>query len=606
VPAAPDLSTYPDQPGIYIYRTPAGKSLDVGKARSIRKRLASYFGAGPKHARTEALLSEFATIDTIVTTSEMEALALENVFIKRHQPTYNVCLKDDKTYPYIKVTTGEDWPRALVTRRFQRDGHSYFGPFLPARTCRGAMKMITRLFQIRTCRIEIDGSLPRPCLYFDMHACLGPCVAGLTNREAYAEAVKDVLLFLGGKNGELRERLAGKMTAAAEVENFEMAAAYRDCLRTVEELEQKQRVDMTSGEDADVFGEFADGGSLAAVLLVVRGGRLLDSRNFYFEGIGDVEPEEFWVSFLEQYYDATTFLPREVHLPVDLPDEALDPVEAWLSEKRGGRVMIRVPRRGAGFDRIRIARNNARENHARRFRKVREAGEQATLALARALGLPVRPVRIECFDVSHFQGAETYASCVVFIDGQPAKEEYRIFRIEGASGDDFAAISEAVARRYSRVRDEGGALPDLLLIDGGRSQLSAALSSLDRIGLEIPAAGIAKREEKLFVPGRSAAVDLPRRNAGLRLVQRARDEAHRFGLRHHRAARAKVALRSPLLDIPGIGPGTVRKLLSAFGGASAVLAATGEALAAAAGKRAAGAILKSRSAGDGESGKASR
>ena len=598
MPVAPDLSTYPDQPGIYIYRDPAGKILYVGKARSIRKRLASYFGVGPKHARTEALLTEFATIDTVVTTNEMEALALENVFIKRHQPTYNVCLKDDKTYPYIKVTTGEEWPRAFVTRRFQKDGHTYFGPFLPARTCRGAMKMITRLFQIRTCRIEIDGSLPRPCLYYDMHACLGPCVAGLTTREAYAEAVKDVLLFLGGKNAELRERLAEKMSAAADGEMFEMAAAYRDCLRTVEELEQKQRVDMMSGEDVDVFGEFADGGNLAAVLLVVRGGRVLDSRSFYFERIGDVEPEEFWVSFLQQYYDATTFLPKEIHLPVDVPDEALDPVEAWLSERRGGRVTIRVPRRGAGFDRIRIARDNARENHARRFRTIREAGETATLALARALDLDRRPARIECFDVSHFQGAETYASCVVFVDGQPVKKEYRVFRIEGAAGDDFASISQAVARRYSRVRDEGGTMPDLLLIDGGKGQLSAALASLDRIGLEIPAAGIAKREEKLFVPGRSTPVELPRRNPGLRLIQRARDEAHRFGLRHHRAARAKAALRSPLLEIPGIGPGTVRKLLSAFGGADAVLAATREALTVVAGKRAAQAILRSRSVAD--------
>ena len=596
MPAAPDLATYPDQPGIYIYRSAAGKILYVGKARSIRKRLASYFGAGPKHPRTEALLSEFATIDTVVTSNEMEALALENVFIKRHQPTYNVCLKDDKTYPYIKVTTGEEWPRAFVTRRFQRDGHAYFGPFLPARTCRGAMQMITRLFQIRTCRIEIDGSLPRPCLYFDMHACLGPCVAGLTTREAYAEAVKDVLLFLAGKNDELRERLAAKMAAASEAENFEMAAAYRDCLRTVEELELKQRVDRTTGEDVDVFGEFADGGSLAAVLLVVRGGRLLDSRSFFFERLGDVEPEELWVSFLEQYYDSTSFLPRENHLPVDLPDEALDPVEAWLSERKGSRVTIRVPRRGASFDRLRIARDNARENHTRRFRKVREAGEKATLALARALDLPLRPERIECFDVSHLQGAETYASCVVFVDGQPARKEYRVFRIEQAAGDDFAAIAEAVSRRYSRLREEGGTMPDLLLIDGGKGQLSAALAALDRIGVELPAAGIAKREEKLFVPGRSLPVELPRRNPGLKLVQRARDEAHRFGLRHHRAARAKAALRSPLLEIPGIGPATARKLLSSFGGAAAVLAAPSGAVEAVAGKRAAAAIRRAAEA----------
>ena len=329
---------------------------------------------------------------------------------------------------------------------------------------------------------------------------------------------------------------------------------------------------------------------------MVRGGRLLDSRSFFFERLGDVEPEELWVSFLEQYYDSTSFLPREIHLPVDLPDEALDPVEAWLSERKGSRVTIRVPRRGASFDRLRIARDNARENHTRRFRKVREAGEKATLALARALDLPLRPERIECFDVSHLQGAETYASCVVFVDGQPARKEYRVFRIEQAAGDDFAAIAEAVSRRYSRLREEGGTMPDLLLIDGGKGQLSAALAALDRIGVELPAAGIAKREEKLFVPGRSLPVELPRRNPGLKLVQRARDEAHRFGLRHHRAARAKAALRSPLLEIPGIGPATARKLLSSFGGAAAVLAAPSGAVEAVAGKRAAAAIRRAAEA----------
>ncbi|MRR13517.1 excinuclease ABC subunit C, partial [bacterium] len=258
--ASPDLSSYPDQPGIYLYRDAKGKILYVGKARSIRKRLASYFVAGPKHPKTEALLAEFETIDTVVANTESEALALENAFIKKHKPRYNILLRDDKTYPYIKVTTGEEWPRALVTRRVLKDGHSYFGPFLPARTCRGAMKMVQRMFQIRTCRIEIDGNLPRPCLYFDMHACLGPCVASLTTKAAYGEAVRDVLLFLSGRNDELAPRLRSKMEAAAEAEGFEMAAAYRDCLRTVEELAQKQRVQSLSGEDVDVFGDFTDGG----------------------------------------------------------------------------------------------------------------------------------------------------------------------------------------------------------------------------------------------------------------------------------------------------------------------------------------------------------
>ncbi len=539
----------------------------------------------------------------MVAKTESEALALENAFIKKHKPRYNVLLRDDKTYPYIKVTTGEAWPRAFVTRKVLRDGHRYFGPFLPARTCRGAMKMVQRMFQIRTCRIEIDGKLPRPCLYYDMHACLAPCVAGLTTPEAYAEAVEDVLLFLAGKNEELRPRLEEKMRGAAASENFEMAAAYRDCLRTVEELTEKQRVQSLSGEDVDVFGDFSDEGNLAISVLLVRGGVVLDSREYYWEGIGDVPPEEFWVSLLSQYYDTVadgSFLPREVLLPLDLPDEALDPIETWLSQRRGSKVVIKTPRRGAAYDRVRIARDNARQNHLRRFRRVRERGEKATLALARALELPVRPARIECFDISHLQGAETYASCVVFVDGEPKKDEYRLFRIDRPGVDDFASISEAVTRRYASAAAEGRALPDLLLIDGGKGQLSAALAALDRLGIEMPAAGLAKREEEVFVPGRSTPILLARTNAGLKLLQRARDEAHRFGLKSHRRARGRRALESPLLAVPGLGPARVKTLLAAFGGAAAVLAASEEALAAVAGKAVASRIVRFRAAAPAE------
>ncbi len=594
--APPDLSLYPDQPGIYLYKDAAGKILYVGKARSIRKRLASYFNAGPKHPKTEALLAEFASIDTVVSKTESEALALENAFIKKNRPRYNILLRDDKTYPYIKVTTGEAWPRAFVTRKVLKDGHSYFGPFLPARTCRGAMKMVQRMFQVRTCRIEIDGKLPRPCLYYDMHACLGPCVSGLTTAAAYAEAVEDVLLFLSGKNEELRPRLEEKMQAAAEAESFEMAAAYRDCLRTVEELAEKQRVQSVSGEDVDVFGEFQGDGNLAVSILFVRGGTVLDSREYFWERFGDTDAEEFWVALLSQYYDTVgaSFLPKEIHLPVDVTDEAIEPLETWLSERRGSRVVIRTPLRGAAFDRVRIARDNARQNHLRRFRRVRERGEKATLALARALELPARPARIECFDISHLQGSETYASCVVFVDGEPKKDEYRLFRIERPGIDDFASISEAVTRRYARAKKEERPLPDLLLIDGGKGQLSAALAALDRLGLEMPAAGLAKREEEVFVPGRSAPILLPRSNAGLKLLQRARDEAHRFGLRSHRRARGKRALESPLLGVPGLGPARVKTLLAAFGGAEAVLAASEEAIAAVSGKSVAARIARWR------------
>jgi len=324
---------------------------------------------------------------------------------------------------------------------------------------------------------------------------------------------------------------------------------------------------------------------------------VLDSREFYWEGIGDVPPEEFWVSLLSQYYDAIAdgaFLPREILLPSDLSGEALEPIESWLSQRRGSKVVIKTPQRGAAFDRVRIARDNARQNHLRRFRRVRERGEKATLALARALELPVRPARIECFDISHLHGEATYASCVVFVDGEPKKDEYRLFRIERPGVDDFASIAEAVSRRYAHAVEEGRPLPDLLLIDGGKGQLSAALSALDRLGLEMPSAGLAKREEEVFVPGRSAPILLSRANAGLKLLQRARDEAHRFGLRSHRRARGKRALESPLLAVPGLGPARVKTLLASFGGAEAVLAASEDAIAAVAGKAVAARVARWR------------
>ncbi|MGZ5428346.1 MAG: excinuclease ABC subunit UvrC, partial [Thermoanaerobaculia bacterium] len=379
----------------------------------------------------------------------------------------------------------------------------------------------------------------------------------------------------------------------------------RDCLRTVEELAEKQRVQSVSGEDVDIFGDFSDGGNVAVVLLFVRGGVVLDSREYFWEGLGDVPAEEFWVSLLSQYYDTvadgasgaaggTTFLPREILLPVDLPEDALEPIETWLTERKGSRVTIKTPRRGAAFERVQIARDNARQNHLRRFRRVRERGEKATLALARALDLDRRPSRIECFDISHLSGSETYASCVVFVDGEPAKDEYRLFRIERPGVDDFASIAEAVSRRYTHAKDEGRPLPDLLQIDGGKGQLAAALGALDRIGIDMATASLAKREEQVFVPGRSAPIVLPRTNAGLKLLQRARDEAHRFGLKTHRRARGKHALESPLLAIGGLGPARVKTLLAAFGGSEAVLAATDEALAAVAGKAVAARIRRFR------------
>ena len=554
----------PDAPGVYLFRGEKGKLLYVGKALSLKKRIASYF-SGDTDTKTAALLRSYREIETIVTRTNLEALLLENTLIKKHRPRYNVCLRDDKTYPYIKITTGEAWPRALVTRRVQEDGHSYYGPFWGG-LVRRIMRLITRHFQIRTCTIEIDGKLPRPCLYYDLHACLGPCVAGLTTKEAYAEAVADVILFLEGRNAELEQRLEAKMKAASGEENFEMAAAYRDALRTIQDVAERQVVQSMKGENIDVFGFFESGQDVAVVVLVVRGGVLQDRRDFFFEKSQEVDPARFLETFLPQFYDANPFLPEEVHLPVEI--ESPEVLEEFLTQRRGARVSVKVPRRGAATERVRMAGVNASERHRTRFR--RTGGEEAIAAerLGRAIGLAAPPHRIEAFDISHTQGTDSVASMVVFEDGKPRKSEYRLFNIAAQDllqPDDFRSMAEAVERRYRRVQSEGGELPDLVLVDGGRGQLQAAMTALDRLGLELPIAGLAKREEEIWVPGRPDPIRLSRKDPALQLIQHARDEAHRFAISRHRQRRGKRMRQTGLTDIPGVGPARARLLLRRFG-----------------------------------------
>ena len=563
----------PDAPGVYLFKGPKGKILYVGKARSLKKRVASYFTRGIESSKTDALLRSFTDLETIVTNTELEALLLENTLIKRHRPRYNICLRDDKTYPYIKVTTGEPWPRALVTRRVQDDGHSYFGPFWGG-LARRIMRMITRHFQIRTCSIEIDGKLPRPCLYFDLHACLGPCVAGLTTREAYADAVRDVVLFLQGRNRELVPRLEAKMNEAAALESYEMAATYRDAVRTVEDVAERQLVQSMKGESTDVFGFFESGGDVSVCLLVVRGGALQDRREFFFEKSEEVHPAAFLEAFLPQFYDVNPFLPDEVHLPVEISDPGL--LEEFLFARRGAKVAVRVPKRGAGVDRVELANTNAQERHRVRFRRV--GGEEAlgVERLARVLDLPVPPRRIEGFDISHLQGTDSVASVVVFEDGRPKKSDYRLFGIASQSllaPDDFKSMAEAVERRYRRVREEGGPMPDLVLVDGGRGQLQAALTALDRLGIELPVVGLAKREEEIWAPDRSDPIRLSAKDPALKLIQRLRDEAHRFAITRHRGRRSKRMRETSLTDIPGVGPTRARILLRRFGSLAGVAAA---------------------------------
>jgi excinuclease ABC subunit C len=436
------------------------------------------------------------------------------------------------------------------------------------------MRMITRHFQIRTCTIEIDGTLPRPCLYYDLHACLGPCVAGLTTKPAYDEAVRDVVLFLQGRNKELLASLEKKMVQASSGENFEMAAAYRDALRTVEDVSEHQVVHSLKGESVDVFGFFESGGDVAVCVLVVRGGVIQDRREFFFEKSGEVDPAAFLDAFLPQFYDANPFLPAQVHLPVDLPDPDL--LEAFLAARRNAKVTVRVPRRGPARERVELAQDNARERHKVRFRRM--GGEEAlgVERLARVLDLPVPPRRIEAFDISHLQGTDSIASLVVFEDGRPKKSDYRLFGIASQTllaPDDFRSMAEAVERRYRRLKDGNAEMPDLVLVDGGRGQLQAALTALDRIGVELPVVGLAKREEEIWVPGRPDPIRLSRKDPALQLIQRLRDEAHRFAITRHRGRRSKRMRETSLMEIPGIGPTRARILLRRFGSLSGLASA---------------------------------
>ncbi len=592
----------PDSPGVYIFRGDRGKILYVGKALSLRKRVASYFNPAAGGAKEEALRRLHREVETISTRTELEALLLENTLIKKNRPRYNVCLRDDKTYPYIKITTGEAWPRALMTRRVQEDGHSYYGPFWGG-LARRIMRMITRHFQIRTCTLEIDGKLPRPCLYYDLHACLGPCVAGLTTKQAYGEAVADVVLFLEGRNRELEASLAQKMETVSNEENFEMAAAYRDALRTVRDVAQRQVVQSLKCENVDVFGFFESGQDVAICVLVVRGGALQDRRDFFFEKAQELDPATFLEAFLPQFYDANPFLPNEVHLPVAIAGAGL--LEQYIAARRGAKVSVRTPQRGPGAERVRLAEVNARERHRVRFR--RTGGDEAIAVerLARAVGLAIPPRRIEAFDISHTQGTDSVASMVVFEDGKPRKADYRLFNIASQQllePDDFRSMAEAVERRYRRVQAEGTEMPDLVLIDGGRGQLQAALTALDRLGLDLPAVGLAKREEEIWAPGRPEPIRLSRKDPALQLVQRVRDEAHRFAVTKHRQRRGKRMRQTGLTEIPGVGPVRARLLLRRFGSVKGLRGADPQEIAAAVGPTTARAVAEYLGSSEGSAG----
>ena len=569
------LRDLPERPGVYLHKNAAGEVIYVGKARNLRNRVGSYLvGKGDRDPFGNALVQEIDAIEFVTTNNELEAILLENNLIKSHQPRYDVLLCDDKTYPYIKVTMSEDFPRTVFTRRVDRKkGDLYYGPFF-AGTARRLLKLVADQFKLRSCDLEIvDGSsaLPRPCLYYDMHQCLGPCVVGLTTREQYGEMADDVVLFLSGKSKELQSRLSERMHGAAQAENFELAGYYRDLIRTVERVQAEQQVASAGVEESDVWGLREEGGDVAVQLFVVRDGNLVDRRELFWEKVPDYRQSYFLGEVVQRYYQDNLFIPPEILLPFEIEDAEL--LAEWLSQQRGRKVALRVPQRGKGVDRVELANRNARLSHESRFRKSQQDRMQtAAMRVAQILGHTGEVSRIESFDISNIQGSDSVAGMVVLDRGKFDKSQYRIFNIRSVAGaDDFRSMAEAVDRRYRRLLEEEKPLPDLILIDGGRGQLNAALTALNRLGIEgITVAGLAKREEEIYVPEREAPIRLERRDPALQLLQTVRDETHRFAVSSHRRRRSKRTLHSELEDLPGIGDKRRRLLIERFGSLSGV------------------------------------
>jgi excinuclease ABC subunit C len=577
------LKEIPERPGVYLHKNAAGDVIYVGKARNLRNRVTSYIvGRGARDAKTMTLVNEIDAIDFVTTNNELEAILLENNLIKAHQPRYNILLRDDKSYPYLKVTLSEDYPRVVFTRRMdRRKGDLFFGPFF-AGTARRILKLVADQFKLRSCDLDIregKSALTRPCLYYDMHQCLGPCVVGLTTTEAYREMVDDVVLFLGGKSRELQERLKKRMYTAAESENFELATYYRDLIRTVERIQAEQQVaSATEDEDMDVWGLYEEGTDVAVQLFVVRGGNVVDRRELFWEKVADYQQGYFLGEILQRYYQDNLFIPQDILVPFDVEDKEL--LADWLGTQARRKVQVRVPQRGRGVDLVELAKRNARISHESRFRKSTQDRLQiAASRLGQILGYGDRDLqKIESFDISNIQGSDSVAGMVVLDRGKFDKNQYRVFNIKTVVGaDDFRSMAEAVDRRYRRLLDEKKQLPDMILIDGGRGQLNAALAALNKLGIEeIPIAGLAKREEEIYVPDREEPIRLEKRDPALQLLQMVRDETHRYSVSSHRRRRSKRTLHSELDDLPGIGGKRKRLLLERFGSVSAIKQASAQ------------------------------
>ena len=572
------VAQLPTQPGVYLFQDAGGTILYVGKANSLRSRVRSYFLESHwQDAKTGSLVREIADVDYIVVDNQKEALALENNLIKQHKPKFNVLLRDDKTYPYIQYTAYQKYPRVYVTRRLKKDGSIYFGPYFPARLAYQLVNLIHKHFLVPSCTVDLTRAHPRPCLQYYIHRCLGPCVPGLVTDERYAEAARDVRLFLEGRRSDLARSLEERMRQASESERYEEAAGYRDLLRTLAEMEERQKIAAASGDDTDVLAWYAEPPQVAVNLFHLRGGRVVDRRDFYWEDMDEFDPAEFLPSLIKQLYLDAAYLPRYIHTPMGFEDCAL--IEEVLTEKAGHRVEILNPQRGQKYAFLELVEKNAQHSFIQRFRVLKPSSEAIVDALESALGLPEPPKRIECFDISHIQGSDTVASMVVWEAGRMKKSDYRKFIIRGEAmpegseksagilRDDFASMQEAVERRYHRMQQENKPMPSLILIDGGIGQLHAAAKALEKLAIiNQPMASIAKKEEILYILGREdEPVVLEHHSPVLHLIQQIRDETHRFAVTFHRQRRSSRRLRTSLTEIPGVGPRTAQKLLRRFG-----------------------------------------
>ena len=578
----------PLQPGVYLYKDAAGKVVYVGKAKSLRLRVRSYFSDEKlADVKTGTLISEARDIDYILVDNEKEALALENNLIKQWKPRFNVLLRDDKTYPYIKLTA-EKYPRVYVTRRLKKDGSTYFGPYFPGNLAHRLVHFIHRRFLVPSCKIDLNRRHPKPCLQYHIHRCLGPCVDGLTTEEAYAQAVRDVRMFLEGRHSDLSRELRRRMEDAAADTRFEEAASLRDLLSTVEELEERQKMAAASGDDTDIFAAYAEPPLVALNVFHLRNGQIVDRREYFWEDQHEWDEPQFFSSVLKQIYLDQPHIPAIIHVPVEFEDcEAL---QELLSDKRRRRVEIHTPQRGQKKALLNLVENNARHSFDARFRVLKPSSRAIQEALQDALNLPAAPNRIECFDISHIQGTDKVASMVVWEDGKMKKADYRKFIIRTVMGnDDFASMREVVTRRYARLMQESAPMPGLVLIDGGLGQLHAAAESLEALGIvDQPLASIAKREELIYVYGQEdEPFALDRFSPILHLIQSIRDEAHRFAVTFHRTRRNAQRLTSELEQIEGVGEITVRRLLKHFGSSELVRQTREEELAAVVGKAAA-------------------